>query len=233
MPPRGVYKARQETRTRQADRSARPARESRSDQRQRDRQDAERRRQEEQARRAREADAKRKKAQADAIIAQRKAKAERIKKQVAQSSPQHSFAQKLGRSPVRDRRDIQSQPSGTSQASASTKKETIQLSKANKINNAVKSSTVSKMSPPLEKARATSKRGLTITGGKISTYSGGESGPKQKSLIYKDPNTGSTIATKEARTNIAKGGDYNIIASTASTKLGKGIPTPTTKERPN
>ena len=34
MPPRGVYKARQETRTRQADRRARPARESRSDQRQ-------------------------------------------------------------------------------------------------------------------------------------------------------------------------------------------------------
>ena len=232
MPPRGVYKARQETRTRQADRRARPARESRSDQRQRDRQDAERRRQEEQARRAREADARRKQAQANAIIAQRKAKAERIKKQVAQSSPQHSFAQKLGRSPVRDRRDIQSQPSGTSQASASTKKETIQLSKANKINNAVKSSTVSKMSPPLEKARDTSKRGLTITGGKISTYSGGESGPKQKSLIYKDPNTGSTIATKEARTNIAKGGDYNIVASTASKTLGKGIPTPTTKERP-
>ena len=54
----------------------------------------------------------------------------------------------------------------------------------------------------------------------------------QKSLIYKDPNTGSTIATKEARTNIAKGGDYNIVASTASKTLGKGIPTPTTKERP-
>lgn len=229
MPPRGVYKARQETRTRQADRSARPARESRSDQRERDRQDAERRRQEAQARRAREADARRKQAQANAIIAQRKererkARANQAKNTMTRSKPvvvkSGMTGNQLGRQ-IQDPSDIQAT------IKAGKKFQTQQ-----KQNNAVKSSTVTKMSPPLEKARATSKRGLTITGGKISTYSGGESGPKQKSLIYKDPNTGSTIATKEARTNIAKGGDYNIIASTASKKLGKGIPTPTEKERP-
>ena len=250
MPPRGVYKARQETRTRQADRSARPARESRSDQRQRDRQDAERRQRERddrarerrerqaeqarikaqaQARRAKEADAKRKKAQADAIIAQRKererkARANQARNTMTRSKPvvvkSGMTGNQLGRQ-IQDPSDIQA-----------TIKAGKKFLTQQKQNNAVKSSTVSKMSPPLEKARATSKRGLTITGGKISTYSGGESGPKQKSLIYKDPNTGSTIATKEARTNIAKGGDYNIVASTASKKLGKGIPTPTTKERP-
>ena len=229
MPPRGVYKARQETRTRQADRSARPARESRSDQRERDRQDAERRRQEAQAKRAREADARRKQAQANAIIAQRKererkARANQARNTMTRSKPvvvkSGMTGNQLGRQ-IQDPSDIQAT------IKAGKKFQTQQ-----KQNNAVKSSTVTKMSPPLEKARATSKRGLTITGGKISTYSGGESGPKQKSLIYKDPNTGSTIATKEARTNIAKGGDYNIVTSTASKKLGKGIPTPTTKERP-
>ena len=100
-----------------------------------------------------------------------------------------------------------------------------------KINNAVKTTSSSaKLSPPIAKP---SRTGLTISGGKISTYTGGESGPKTTSNIYKDPNTGSTIATKEARTNVAEGKDYNIVASTASkTLLGKGVPTPTTKERP-
>ena len=179
MPPRGVYKARQETRTRQADRSARPARESRSDQRQRDRQDAERRRQEAQARRAREADARRKQAQANAIIAQRKererkARANQARNTMTRSKPvvvkSGMTGNQLGRQ-IQDPSDIQAT------IKAGEKFQTQQ-----KQNNAVKSSTVTKMSPPLEKARATSKRGLTITGGKISTYSGGESGPQNKNL---------------------------------------------------
>ena len=65
--------------------------------------------------------------------------------------------------------------------------------------------------------------GLTIsstnasnTGATISTFDGGETGEKDKSQIYQDPNTGSTIATKQARTNIAKGDDYQIVASTSA-----------------
>ena len=52
------------------------------------------------------------------------------------------------------------------------------------------------------------------TGATISTYSGGEKGPKLTSNVYEDPNTGSTIATQEARQNIADGGNYNVLAST-------------------
>ena len=84
-----------------------------------------------------------------------------------------------------------------------------------------------KMSPPL------AKTGFTISSGKSGFGATISSGSNNKANIYKDPNTGSTIATKQARTNIAQGKDYNIIASTASkTLLGKGVPTPTTKERP-
>ena len=125
------------------------------------------------------------------------------------------------------------QPSGTSQASAGMKADIIKLTSKKKIQEKINkdskatTSAKAKMSPPLPAKK------FTITGGKISTYSGGESGLKTKSNIYRDPNTGSTIATKEARTNIAQGKDYNIIASTASkTLLGKGVATPTTKERP-
>ena len=84
-----------------------------------------------------------------------------------------------------------------------------------------------KMSPPL------AKTGFTISSGKSGFGATISSGSNNKANLYKDPNTGSTIATKQARTNIAQGKDYNIIASTASkTLLGKGVPTPTTKERP-
>jgi hypothetical protein len=232
MPPRGVYKARQEEKKKQ-NRSPRPAQESRSDRRQQERQEranAQRALAQAKARRAKEADAKRKQAQADAIIAQRKERVRKARANQARNTMTRSkpVEVKLGMTGNQLGRQIQD-PSDIQATIKAGKKFLTQQ----KQNNAVKSSTVSKMSPPLEKARATSKRGLTITGGKISTYSGGESGPKQKSLIYKDSNTGSTIATKEARTNIAKGGDYNIVASTASTKLGKGIPTPTTEERPD
>ena len=84
-----------------------------------------------------------------------------------------------------------------------------------------------KMSPPL------AKTGFTISSGKSGFGATISSGSNNKANLYKDPNTGSTIATKQARTNIAQGKDYNIIASTASkTLLGKGVPTPTEKERP-
>jgi hypothetical protein len=76
-----------------------------------------------------------------------------------------------------------------------------------------------------EKKKPSSGSGLTISttdgtnsGATISTYDGGETGAKEKSNIYQDPNTGSTIATKEARTNIAEGGDYQIVASTSTPK---------------
>mgnify|MGYP001251656437 CR=1 FL=1 len=77
---------------------------------------------------------------------------------------------------------------------------------------------------PTNKQKKPSKgSGLTIStsdgsnsGATISTYDGGETGAKEKSNIYEDPNTGSTIATKEARTNIAQGGDYQIKASTST-----------------
>ena len=75
------------------------------------------------------------------------------------------------------------------------------------------------MSPPIPK-----KEGITISSGSsgfgatIST-----SNASGKSLIYKDPNTGSTIATKSARDNIASGGDYNIVASTSAKNPPMGV----------
>lgn len=76
-----------------------------------------------------------------------------------------------------------------------------------------------------EKKKPSSGSGLTISttdgtnsGATISTYDGGETGAKEKSNIYQDPNTGSTIATKEARTNVAEGGDYKVVASTSTPK---------------
>ncbi len=83
------------------------------------------------------------------------------------------------------------------------------------------------MAPEPEPSKLGPNTGMTIssnvpdaTGGKespsvkISTYSGGETGPKETSNVYKDPNTGSTIATKTARENIADGGNYNVVSST-------------------
>ena len=67
------------------------------------------------------------------------------------------------------------------------------------------------------------------TGATISTYSGGEKGPKLTSNVYEDPKTGSTIATKEARENIADGDFYNVVASTGKPK----VYTPTAEERPD
>ena len=86
------------------------------------------------------------------------------------------------------------------------------------------------MAPEPEPSKLSQNTGITIssndnsvvhrdkfpenTGATISTYSGGEKGPKLTSNVYEDPNTGSTIATKEARQNIADGGNYYVLAST-------------------
>ena len=58
--------------------------------------------------------------------------------------------------------------------------------------------------------------GVKLSTNKISTYKGGEKGQRNVSNIYVDPNSGNTIATKQARENIADGGDYNKIASTSA-----------------
>ena len=90
-----------------------------------------------------------------------------------------------------------------------------------------------------EKKKPSSGSGLTIStsdgsnsGATISTYDGGETGAKEKSNIYQDPNTGSTIATGEARKNISEGGDYKVVASTSS-KTQTTKKTPTDQERPD
>ena len=82
-----------------------------------------------------------------------------------------------------------------------------------------------KSTPTNKKKKVEKNTGLTIssapgtnTGATISTYDKDKDGKdiKDKSNIYEDPNTGSTIATKEARTNIAQGGGYQIKASTST-----------------
>jgi|9_EtaG_2_1085328.scaffolds.fasta_scaffold00183_9 hypothetical protein len=159
MPPR-VFQKRAKSARQQADRRARPTQESRSDQKEQER--AER---EAQARRDAQARKEREK----------KTSVPKTKPKPIQKSPQHSFADKLGRSPTRDPRDNQNQPSGTSAVQRM------------KINNAVKTTTnKSKMSPPLSKPKSPTK--FTIKGG---TIKGG--------TIYKDPITGSTLAGKETR----------------------------------
>jgi hypothetical protein len=115
------------------------------------------------------------------------------------------------------------------QASAKSMKKTQQalVQKPVAVNKETPVLKKAKMSPPL------AKTGFTISSGKSGFGATISSGSNNKANLYKDPNTGSTIATKQARTNIAQGKDYNIIASTASkTLLGKGVPTPTEKERP-
>ena len=86
-----------------------------------------------------------------------------------------------------------------------------------------------KSTPTNKKKKPSKGSGLTIStsdgsnsGATISTYDGGETGKKEKSNIYQDPNTGSTIATKEARTNIAEGGDYQIKTSTSTPLVSQG-----------
>lgn len=87
------------------------------------------------------------------------------------------------------------------------------------------------MAPEPEPSKLGPNTGITIssnvpdaTGGKespsvkISTYKGGEKPKEERSLVsnvYEDPNTGSTIATKTARENIADGDFYNVVASTS------------------
>ena len=91
--------------------------------------------------------------------------------------------------------------------------------------------TIQFKAPEPEPSKLSKNTGITITGGKISTYSGGEKPKEERSLIsnvYEDPNTGSTIATKEARQNIADGDFYNVVASTGKPK----VYTPTAEERP-
>ena len=97
-----------------------------------------------------------------------------------------------------------------------------------------------KTTPTFKQKKPSKGSGLTIStsdgtnsGATISTYSGGESGKKDTSQVYKDPNTGSTIATGQAWDNISKGEDYQVVASTDSKEKGTGVATPTIKERPN
>tara|TARA_S200000501_G_scaffold69541_1_gene61538 strand:- start:212 stop:820 length:609 start_codon:yes stop_codon:yes gene_type:complete len=85
-----------------------------------------------------------------------------------------------------------------------------------------------KTTPTYKQKKPSKGSGLTIshtwaqsqeTPVTISTYEGGDresylKGKRDTSRIYKDPNTGSTIATKQARTNIAEGGDYVVRSST-------------------
>ena len=139
MPPRGVYKAKQEEKKKQ-NRSPRPAQETRSDQREKERQEKEQQRQ---------------------AIANQKAK---------------SNTKLTNPSPRRDPADIQGKIQ-TVVSKASGPKTTRKVAEANQP---------VKMSPPLSKPKSPTK--FTIRGGEIK---GG--------TIYKDPITGSTLASKETR----------------------------------
>lgn len=150
MPPRGVYKARQQE---SRNRPSRPAQESRSDQKEQERQEKEN---------ARKALAESKERARVALVKSQKQALASAKAKKAESSK-------------RDPRDNQSQPSGTSAQQRATK-----------INNAVKTTTKSNMSPPILKPKSPTK--FTISGGLIK---GGN--------IYKDEITGSTLAGKETR----------------------------------
>ncbi len=104
----------------------------------------------------------------------------KVKEQVAKSSRQHAFAQKLGRSPTRDPRDNQDQPSGTF---------AVQRTRADKINNAVTTTAKAKMSPPIKPSPfGHSPNKFTIKGGQIKS-----------GTIYKDELTGSTLAGLDTR----------------------------------
>lgn len=150
MPPRGVYKARQEEKKKQ-NRSPRPAQESRSDRKEQERQET--------------ANAQRVKH----ILRLRKAKQDDVKKKQAEAN-----AQKVRANQTKNKMNP---VIGSTQA-----KNKIQQ----KQNNAVKSSTVSKMSPPLPKPKSPTK--FTLKGGQIKS-----------GTIYKDPITGSTLAGKDTR----------------------------------
>jgi len=98
----------------------------------------------------------------------------RLAKSLADSQKK-ALASAKAKSSKRDPRDNQSQPSGTSAQQ-----------RASQINNAVKTTSKSNMSPPILKPKSPTK--FTISGGLIK---GGN--------IYKDEITGSTLAGKETR----------------------------------
>jgi len=141
MPPRGVYKAKQQER----DRKARPAQEARSDQREKERQEKERQRQ---------------------AIANQKAKSNTNLKSKQVST--------VG-SPVRGADNVKKIQTVVSKASGP--KTTRKVVEANQP---------VKMSPPLPKPKSPTK--FTLKGGQIKS-----------GTIYKDPITGSTLASKETR----------------------------------
>ena len=87
-----------------------------------------------------------------------------------------------------------------------------------------------KTTPTFKQKKPSKGSGLTISsspgtnsGATISTYDGGETGAKETSNIYQDPNTGSTIATAEARKNVSEGNDYQIVASTTAKNPPMGV----------
>ena len=143
MPPRGVYKAKQEEKKKQ-NRSPRPAQETRSDRREQER--------------------------------QKKANAQRALKESIARQKAKSNTKLTSPSPRRDPADIQGKIQ-TVVSKASGPKTTRKVVEANQP---------VKMSPPLPKPKSPTK--FTIRGGEIK---GG--------TIYKDPITGSTLASKETR----------------------------------
>lgn len=154
MPPRGVYKARQQE---SRNRPSRPAQESRSDQKEQERQEKEN---------ARKALAESKERARVALVkSQKQAYVSAKAKKAKATSPK--------RNPADNQKQIQTVPSKIK-------------TRASQINNAVKTTTKSKMSPPLSKPKSPTK--FTISGGLIK---GGN--------IYKDEITGSTLAGKETR----------------------------------
>jgi len=154
MPPRGVYKARQQE---SRSRPSRPAQESRSDQREQERQEKEN---------ARKALAQSKER---ARVALRKSQLQAL----ASAKAKKAKATSPKRNPADNQKQIQTVPSKIK-------------TRASQINNAVKTTTQSKMSPPLSKPKSPTK--FTIKGG---TIKGG--------TIYKDPITGSTLAGRDTR----------------------------------
>ena len=143
MPPRGVYKAKQEEKKKQ-NRSPRPAQEARSDRREQERQE--------------------------------KANAQRALKESIARQKAKSNTKLTSPSPGRNPADIQGKIQ-TVVSKASGPKTTRKVVEANQP---------VKMSPPLPKPKSPTK--FTLKGGQIKS-----------GTIYKDPITGSTLASKETR----------------------------------
>jgi hypothetical protein len=143
MPPRGVYKAKQEEKKKQ-NRSPRPAQEARSDRREQERQE--------------------------------KANAQRALRESIARQKAKSNTKLTSPSPRRDPADIQGKIQ-TVVSKASGPKTTRKVVEANQP---------VKMSPPIPKPKSPTK--FTLKGGQIKS-----------GTIYKDPITGSTLASKETR----------------------------------